>query len=194
MPKNTDTRARVLRTAATLFQTQGYHGTGLNQVLAEAAAPKGSLYFHFPGGKEQLATEAVTQAGGELCRLIETTLADARDPADAVEKVFGALGHVLAESDYTLGCPVAAVALESADTTALRSACGDVYGSWIDVVATFLTRHGLAADAARSTATVTVAAIEGALLLSRTQRDLAPLHAVADHVRDSIAATTGGTR
>jgi TetR/AcrR family transcriptional repressor of lmrAB and yxaGH operons len=193
MPKTTDTRARVLRTAATLFQTQGYHGTGLNQVLAEAAAPKGSLYFHFPGGKEQLAAEAVTQSGGELCQLIEATLEEASDPADAVDQVFALLGRILSESDFTLGCPVAAVAMETGDT-ALRSTCNTVYQSWIDVVARFLTRHGLAERQARSTATVTVAAIEGALLLARTQRDLAPLHAVADHVRDTLATATGGTR
>lgn len=194
MAKNTDTRARVLRTAATLFQTRGYHGTGLNQVLAEAAAPKGSLYFHFPGGKAQLAAEAVTQAGGELRQQIETTLDDARDAAAAVEAVVDLLGRVLSDSDFTLGCPIAAVALESDDSAALRSACAAAYGSWIDVVARFLTRRGVAEDQAHTTATVTVAAIEGALLLARTRRDLAPLHAVAGHVRDTVAAVTGDTR
>ncbi|MGW2312246.1 TetR family transcriptional regulator, partial [Actinomadura luteofluorescens] len=58
-----ETRERVLRTAAELFQRQGYHGTGLNQVLAESGAPKGSLYFHFPDGKEQLASESVALSG-----------------------------------------------------------------------------------------------------------------------------------
>jgi TetR/AcrR family transcriptional repressor of lmrAB and yxaGH operons len=193
MSKRTDTRERVLRAAATLFQAQGYHGTGLNQVLAEAAAPKGSLYFHFPGGKEQLAAEAVDLTGGELCRLIEATLANAADLAGAVERVIDLLAQVLSGSDFTLGCPVAAVALEAGDNAWLRSACDKAYRSWIDVVARFLAGHGLAEEQARTLATVTVAAIEGALLLARTQRDLAPLRAVAGHVRDVIATAAGDT-
>ena len=66
MPKRGETRERLLRTAATLFRQQGYHATGLNQVVADGRAPKGSLYFHFPGGKEQLAAESVALSAEEV--------------------------------------------------------------------------------------------------------------------------------
>lgn len=181
----------MLRTAATLFQTQGYHATGLNQVLAEGGAPKGSLYFHFPGGKEQLASEALTLAGGEMCQLIKEALDTADGPEAAVDAVLKHLADTLASSDFTAGCPVATVALDAAgDSGTIRSACDDVYQSWIDTIAGFLTRHG--ADAGRSSelAVVLVASIEGALLLARTRRDVAPLHAVGAHLRRTIEEAT----
>jgi TetR/AcrR family transcriptional repressor of lmrAB and yxaGH operons len=178
----------VLRTAATLFQTQGYHATGLNQVLAEGGAPKGSLYFHFPGGKEQLASEALTLAGGEMCQLIKETLHAAEEPEAAVETVLEYLADALVSSDFTAGCPVATVALDAAGgSDTIRSACDHVYQSWTDVIADFLAGHGVDADRSSALAVVLVASIEGALLLARTQRDVAPLRAVGAHLRLTIA-------
>src|SRR5690242_14581980 len=103
MPKKTDTRDRVLRTAATLFRTQGYHATGLNQVLAEGGAPKGSLYFHFPGGKEQLAVESLQLSAGEFC--------DQLRHAGSLDEALELLGEQLVASDFRAGCPIATVAL-----------------------------------------------------------------------------------
>src|SRR6266545_1604570 len=110
MVRRTDTRQRVLHTAVELFRTQGYHGTGLNQVLAEGGAPKGSLYFHFPGGKEQLAVEAVALGGTELCAMIAATLAAARNPVAGLDAIVDAIATDLAESDFRRGCPIATVA------------------------------------------------------------------------------------
>lgn len=188
MPRRTDTRERVLRTAATLFQTQGYHATGLNQVLAEGGAPKGSLYFHFPGGKEQLASEALALSGGEMCDLIKAALDAADEPEAAVGAVLQALADALEASDFTAGCPVATVALDAAgDSEAIRTACERVYASWTDTISDHLVGHGVAADRSAALAVVLVASIEGALLLAKTRRDVAPLHAVGAHLRRSIA-------
>ena len=77
----------MIRTAAGLFRAQGYHATGLNQVLAEGGLPKGSLYFHFPGGKEQLAVESLHLAGEELCAAMAAVLASTPDPATALERI-----------------------------------------------------------------------------------------------------------
>src|SRR3954470_2455016 len=98
MAKHGETRERLLRTAATLFRSQGYHGTGLNQVLAEGGAPKGSLYFHFPGGKEQLAVEAVELGGRQVCETITGLLAAAADPVSGVDSVVAALADDLERS------------------------------------------------------------------------------------------------
>ncbi|NBE50247.1 TetR/AcrR family transcriptional regulator [Streptomyces boluensis] len=188
MPRRTDTRERVLRTAATLFQTQGYHATGLNQVLAEGGAPKGSLYFHFPGGKEQLASEALTLAGAEMCLLIKTALDAAEKPEAAVDTVLAHLADALTASDFTAGCPVATVALDTAGSSdTIRSACDEVYRSWTDTIAAYLVAHGADADRAATLAVVLLASIEGALLLARTRRDVAPLLAVGAHLRPTLA-------
>jgi TetR/AcrR family transcriptional repressor of lmrAB and yxaGH operons len=171
MPRRTDTRQRVVRTAAELFRAQGYHATGLNQVLAEGGAPKGSLYFHFPGGKEQLAVEAIALAGNDVRDLLATLLDTEPDPAKALSHALALLGDQLLASDFRNGCPVATVALDAAaDSEPIRQACEDVYTSWHSVIAAHVGDDDLA--------TVVLAAIEGALLLARTRRSLTPLHTV----------------
>jgi TetR/AcrR family transcriptional repressor of lmrAB and yxaGH operons len=174
--KRGETRERLLRTAATLFRTQGYHATGLNQVVEEGRAPKGSLYFHFPGGKEQLAVESVTMAAGEVHASMR-----------AVDDLDGALAlfaEHLVESDFKRGCPVATVALDVAgESEQIREACASAYASWSDVLVEFLVRQGVPVERAPGLATTVLAAVEGALLLAKTRRDVAPLRQVAADLR-----------
>ncbi|SDD28628.1 TetR/AcrR family transcriptional regulator [Actinokineospora iranica] len=176
MARRTDTRERTLRTAAHLFRAQGYHGTGVNQVLTEGDLPKGSLYFHFPGGKEQLASEAVELVGGELRSWIEAILADAPDLPTGVITITESMAEHLAASDYRNGCPVGTLAQAANDVEGLRAACADMFASWHTVIRDQLTQHGF--TEADHLATTLIAAIEGAQLLARNQRDTAPLHAV----------------
>lgn len=176
MAKRGETRERLLRTAATLFQAQGYHATGLNQVVAEGRAPKGSLYFHFPDGKEQLAAESLALSAGEVRRRLRGV-----GDLDAALEFFAAR---LVASDFRDGCPVATVALDAAaDSERIRSACADAYGSWREVLVDFLVRQGIHVDRAPGLATTVLAAVEGALLLAKTQRDVAPLRQVGADLR-----------
>ncbi|WP_189221062.1 TetR/AcrR family transcriptional regulator [Saccharothrix coeruleofusca] len=177
MARRNDTRDRVVRTAAALFRSQGYHATGLNQVLAEGGAPKGSLYFHFPGGKEQLAAEAVAHAGQELGDALREVLARQEDPVEALRSALWLLSEGLVASDFRDGCPVATVALDAAaQSETIRRACAGVYDGWRSAIAEHLRTRFPDAD---ELATVVLAAIEGALLLARTRRDLSPVDAVA---------------
>jgi TetR/AcrR family transcriptional repressor of lmrAB and yxaGH operons len=174
MSKKTDTRERVLRTAAKLFRTQGYHATGLNQVLAEGGAPKGSLYFHFPGGKEQLAVESLQLSGGEFCEHLRQV--------GSLDDALELLGQRLIESDFKDGCPIATVALDAAgESEQIREACDQAYGSWEQVIASFLERQGI--KDASALATTVLAAIEGALLLAKTRKDVTPLRQVGEHLK-----------
>jgi TetR/AcrR family transcriptional repressor of lmrAB and yxaGH operons len=174
--KRGETKDRLLRTAAVLFQTQGYHATGLNQVVAEGSAPKGSLYFHFPGGKEQLAVESLALSAGEVNERLRTVT----DLDDALD-MFAAQ---LVASDFRVGCPVATVALDAAsESDLIRVACASAYGSWRVVLTDFLVRQGVHVDRAPGLATTVLAAVEGALLLAKTQRDVSPLRQVAADMR-----------
>jgi TetR/AcrR family transcriptional regulator, lmrAB and yxaGH operons repressor len=180
----------VIRTAASLFRAQGYHATGLNQVLAEGSLPKGSLYFHFPGGKEQLAVESLQLSGEELGAGIADALASTPEPARALDRILALLGEHLVATDFREGCPVATVALDAAaQSEPIRAACAGVYDSWRDIVARHLRAAGV--PDAEEVATVLVAAVEGALLLARTSRDVTPLHTVGTHLR---ALLTPGRR
>src|SRR5947208_1901482 len=100
MVNRTDTRRRMLESAAELFRTQGYHATGMTQRVSESRAPKGSLYFHFPGGKEQLAAEAVRLSGERLAGQFREITAAAPDPATAIDLIVAALAASLSESDF----------------------------------------------------------------------------------------------
>lgn len=182
----------MLATAADLFHRQGYHATGLNQLLSVGGAPKGSLYFHFPGGKEQLAAEALTLSASRMCEALRAGLAEAPNPAAAVEAVAELLAAALKDSDFRGGCPLSLVAMDAAaDSEPIRTACADGYASWLEVIARALERHGAQPEIAERLATVVLAGIEGGLLLARTTRDVAPLRAVARHLQTTIETELG---
>jgi TetR/AcrR family transcriptional repressor of lmrAB and yxaGH operons len=171
MPRTTTARADAIATAARLFHHQGYHGTGLAQVLAESGAPKGSFYFHFPGGKEQLAVEAVETSSTTVEALITNAAGRAHDAPDVVGRAGRAIARWLEETSFEEGCAVATLAAEAAGTSpALREACENAYARWRRLFTQALRQRGVAAAPASELATLTVAAIEGATLIARTER------------------------
>src|SRR5262249_60493649 len=101
-----DTRTRMIETTARLLQHRGYHGTSLNDILEQSGAPRGSLYFHFPGGKGELAIEATRAAVAEATQALQQALAEAKTPARAVRAYAEAAARLMRDTDYTFGCPV----------------------------------------------------------------------------------------
>ena len=192
-PRGQKTKKRVVGAAAELFRRQGYHGTGLNQILEQSGAPSGSLYFHFPGGKTELAVETVTAAGREIGQGIEYLLGSSDDVAEAVGSVVAYLAGDLRESGYQHGCPVGSVALDTAsDSEPIRLACRAIFEEWTAKVEARLHAAGWSKREAADEALVVVALIEGALLLARARHDTAPLDAVARHVRATLRRPAGG--
>jgi glyoxylase-like metal-dependent hydrolase (beta-lactamase superfamily II)/AcrR family transcriptional regulator len=193
MARHTGTRRRVLDAAAKLFQQQGYAGTGLNQVLAESSSPKGSLYFHFPGGKEQLAAESVTLSGTRMGEHMAAIVLAAEDPASALSGLVGLFAASLDGSGFRSGCPVATVALEAAPgSETIRSSCDAVYGLWTEGLSRALRRWGVPEEDAFPLAELVISAIQGGILLAKVRRDTAVLHSIARqltcHVSQSIHA------
>ncbi|RMI32932.1 TetR/AcrR family transcriptional regulator [Nocardia stercoris] len=180
MAPRSETRQRFLDAAADLFQRQGYHATGLNQLVSAGGAPKGSFYFHFPGGKEQLATEAVSQSGEQM-RVMLTTLLD----TGGFPAVIDALVEVLEQSGYERGCPLANIALDGSD--ALRGAVADQLGSWRSAITGYLTAYEVEPARAEQLSTMALASIEGALLLAKTWRDAAPLRSVGAYLIETLS-------
>jgi TetR/AcrR family transcriptional repressor of lmrAB and yxaGH operons len=172
---------------ARLMQRQGFAATGLQQILRESGAPKGSLYHHFPGGKEQLAAEAVALSGQRVAGAIRATLQHIDDPGDVARAIAGALGRQLSDSGFVDGCPIATVALEvPSNSGAMIAAVSEAFASWEALLAERLVEHGRPpADAARL-ASFAMSAIEGALLLSRAHRDIEPLRIAADQLADLL--------
>jgi TetR/AcrR family transcriptional repressor of lmrAB and yxaGH operons len=187
MAKRGETRGRVISTASETLRRRGYHGTGLNRVLEESGAPRGSLYFHFPGGKQELAAEAVAEAGGAIGDGIEALLRSSDDVGAAIGRVTEYLAADLRDSGYERGCPVGTPALDaSLVSEPVRLACREAFDWWARLIETRLREAGWAPADARDDALATVAAIEGALLVARTQRDVAPLRAVGRRMGESL--------
>jgi len=183
MPRTTDTRERMVKTAARLFRRQGYAATGWRQVVADGATPWGSQSHHFPGGKEQLATEALAFAGRRYERLIRSGLAGVH-PADFVTAWADLAAAELAASGWADGCPVATVALETAhESEPLARVCDAALRSWRDALAEAIAANGATAADARRLATFVIAAIEGGLLLARARRSAEPLLIVGGELR-----------
>ncbi len=196
--KGTLTKARLTESMLELIQTSGYSGTGLNAVIEHAAAPKGSIYFHFPDGKEGLGVAAVELAATQFGTLIAEAAASAGGPAEAARAAIEALASIVRESDFRLGCPVSVVTLEmGAESERLRRACATAFESWIAPTAALLEASGVDAEGARSLATVVVSTIEGAVIVSRALQNIQPLMSAADVVAELInqrCHTVGGTR
>ncbi|MFC9440232.1 TetR/AcrR family transcriptional regulator [Nocardia sp. NPDC057030] len=182
--KGTETRSRLISATRELVEKHGYFGAGLNQIIETSGAPRGSLYFHFPGGKDQLVAEALAQAGGEISALIDAI--EPGDTAAAAISVLGALGDRLAASDWHQGCPVATVTLDvSAANDVIQAECATAYAAWEEALRIRLRADGRA-DADDMAASI-LAMIEGALLLARAQRSRAPLERVARTIRAMLS-------
>jgi TetR/AcrR family transcriptional regulator, lmrAB and yxaGH operons repressor len=180
-----DSRAKFVAATAKLLQTQGYRATSIKDIAAAADAPIGSLYFLFPGGKDELAIEALSQSGSQVRDLLAALLAEQPSGEAIVTTYLGAIEWLLTESSYTDGCPIATVALEAAPAnTALADVIAEAFTSWAAVLQQALERVGLKAEAARIVATTSLAAVEGALIVARAQRD----PAVFAHVRAGLIA------
>lgn len=173
MALSTPTRERILYAAAELFRRQGYAGTGLNQIVAEAQAPFGSLYHHFPGGKQQLA-ENVIRAGGTFFQQLVTAVYDAEaNPEAAVRAVFRGAAETLMATDFQDACPIATIALDVASTSdPLRRATAKVFEQWTTALTERLDNH--------DHALAVLAALEGAFVLCRAQRTTAPMLAAGE--------------
>jgi TetR/AcrR family transcriptional repressor of lmrAB and yxaGH operons len=167
-------RERMISTTARLLQAQGYAATGLNRITAEATAPKGSMYHHFPGGKEELAAVAIATSAAVVSATLEDCLSRHDHAGDGLEAFIELLITQLEASNFTNGCPVATTALETAATSdRLAETTDEAFTSWTNAIAARLDGTDTTARA-----TTIVAAIEGALILAKAKRSIEPLREV----------------
>src|ERR1039457_5875811 len=165
------TRDRIVQRSAELFRHQGFAGTGVKQIVAEASAPFGSLYHFFPGGKEQLGEEVIRWSGATYGQLIDAFFVPGSDPVAATRGFFAAAAETLRETDYADACPIATVALEVSSTNEpMRKACAEVFDSWIDGAGERLVESGLTRKRSRALAISMLASLEGAFVLARALR------------------------
>jgi len=179
----TSTRDQIIEKTCELIELQGYHATGLNQIIKESGSPKGSLYYHFPGGKEELAVEAVSYIGSIVLRRIRENLAQIDDTAEAIRVFIRNIAFNVEMSGFRAGGPITTIAMETASTSeVLRQECERIYGEWQEAFAAKLQSGGISEDRARRLSLLIIAAIEGGVILCRTGQSREPLEQVAEEV------------
>jgi AcrR family transcriptional regulator len=170
------TRERIVEATSELFRRQGFNGTGVKQIVAEANAPFGSLYHFFPGGKSELGEEVIRTSGALYIQLFATIAAQAPDVLTAVGAFFDGAAETLRETDYADACPIATVALEVASTNEpLRQATADVFDSWITGATEYYVLAGIPRARARELALSMLSLLEGAFLFCRASRSTEPM-------------------
>jgi TetR/AcrR family transcriptional repressor of lmrAB and yxaGH operons len=174
------TRDQFIDTACDLLECQGFHATGLNQIIKESGAPKGSLYYYFPQGKDELAEAAIARAGAATAQRIEASLSASDDPAEAVSAFVAAIAHHVEATDYRSGGPLMTIAMETAATNErLNLACRAAYQRFQDAFEGKLIASGFDRERAAALATFILASIEGGIVLSRTYHSGDSLRRVA---------------
>jgi TetR/AcrR family transcriptional repressor of lmrAB and yxaGH operons len=177
MPRPDRSRAALVGTAALLFRRQGYAATGVNQILEAADVKAGSLYHHFPNGKQELAAAVVDTVGSEIERRLRTLLDSGAPVADIVDGWIDLLASGLV-SDRRDGCPIEPIATESVNASPqVRDASARAFEGWCHAIADRLRADGWRDADATQTALAVIALIEGALILSRISGDAAALNA-----------------
>lgn len=185
MPRQTDAREKMIRSAALLFRERGVSATSFSDVIEHSGAPRGSIYHHFGEGKTQLAEEATEWAGEMILSGLTAALARA-ELGEVIERTCRQWSDVLERSSFNAGCTVLAASLEGDREPSVRDAAGRVFGRWQERLAQALVERGVEEARARSIGALIVAAIEGAIVLSRAQRSVEPLERACTELREVV--------
>ena len=184
-----ETRDRIVEASSELFRRQGYVASGLKQIVTEADATIGSLYHFFPGGKSELAAETIRVSGALYGQLIPAVFDPAPDIVTAVRDFFDGAAEHLVETNYADACPIATVALEVSSTSErLRTACADVFESWIRAGIERFVVAGIPEGIARQLTIGMLAALEGAFILARAARSTEPLRIAGEVAAGTVEA------
>jgi TetR/AcrR family transcriptional repressor of lmrAB and yxaGH operons len=182
------TRDCIVSTASRLFFSQGYHATGLSQIIKDSGTPKGSLYHYFPNGKEELVRECIQKMNGQIQQKIEKTFAAHSNSAAAVFQFVQDLAEDAEAAGYTGLLPFSQwTAVEtSCISNELRQACQEVFAAWQGRITRHLMLDGISECKAQDLALITISLMEGALVISLTNQNKQPLVTAANYLSDMV--------
>ncbi|UPG68084.1 TetR/AcrR family transcriptional regulator [Gordonia hongkongensis] len=185
------TRDRILEAAAELYRRQGMPATGIKQISAAAEAPYGSIYHHFPGGKEAISVEVIRREGLRYGAFVGAQL-ETTDPLTGIPTLFENAGKLLESQDYSEACSIETIALEVASTNErLRLESAEVFESWLTGLATWFGQLEITEPERRRLALITLTALEGAFVLCRTLRSIEPIVVAGHGVQAAVQAAAG---
>lgn len=198
MKKKVKSKDVLIETASRLFKVRGYCGVGLNDIIEESGIPKGSLYYYFPEGKEQLAIAAIDNTKklvmADIQRVfnenshVGTASTGTSNPIDAFQAYVYELSRVFGEGGDPIGSPIGTIAGEKHSTSEpIRLACEATFKDWQSIYTKQFLEAGYAEQQATSLAIVFHALTEGGILLALTMKSGKPLEAIAEQIPSLFA-------
>jgi TetR/AcrR family transcriptional repressor of lmrAB and yxaGH operons len=177
------TKEKMIDATITLMRRNGFHGTGLNEILKESGAPKGSMYHFFPEGKRQIAGEAIAVYAKRVRTYMDESLSSAKQPAAKIHALFSAVAQRLERAEFRQSCAAGATCLDLDDNLeVVRLAIATMFSDCVDLIA----RHFAIRDARRRRwfAGLVLTVIEGAYIRGRAERSIRPLEEAAFWLAD----------
>lgn len=185
MARRGDSRERMVNSAITLLRERGVSGVTVDAVLAHSGAPRGSVYHHFPGGRDELILTALRQAGDYITASILKSV-ETGDPLQVLDKFAAFWLKSLKATAYQSGCPVLAMAVDTReDLPEAGELVREIFAAWLSAFTDLLEATGK--PRARALATLTVASIEGAIVLCRVQQSPIPLEDAVGELKTLLA-------
>jgi TetR/AcrR family transcriptional repressor of lmrAB and yxaGH operons len=172
-------REEMIEGALSLLARQGLQATSFSEVLKLTKAPRGSIYHHFPGGKDELVDEALKLLWKRTVGFIEAL--DSSKPEKITEGFLGLWRHLLLNYDFSTGCSAVAVTVAT-NSPKLLERSASIFNSWQEILTEKFVKAGLSKKQAGEFATTLIAASEGAVVMSRAARDIEPFERVAKHL------------
>ena len=173
MPQESGSRQRMIEATIDLMRRSGLTGAGINEIVRASGAPKGSVYHFFPGGKQQIASEALMAYSRRVLEFIEAALGSRRSASAKVTALFAAFARRVEEGEFRKSCPAGTVCLDlDPELESLRNVVANAFGSWTHLIAHHFT-DGDRRDA-ESFAGLLLTAIEGAYIRARAERSSRP--------------------
>ncbi len=183
---------RLIQVAMGHYWRDGLGGTGVQQLLDESGTTRGSFYFHFPGGKDQLAEHSLALAAGQITDRLRECLVDGDTVEAGIRRFIDGYTRLVVTSDYQLGCPLAIAALEGAGIPGVRIVVERTFADWQQILGERLQDEGMSPEASVDAAQLVVSSLEGALILARGLRTERPLRTLSRSMPRLLQPGPGG--
>jgi len=190
-PKGIETKDKMIEATIRLMRRSGLFGAGINEIIKESGAPKGSMYHFFPGGKRQIASEALAVYAQRILGVFDKSLSSAKRPGEKIKALFRTLEQRLERADYRQSCAVGAVSLDlEDDLEVVRLAAAGAFSAWLELIS----KHFRIADRRRrqSFAGLVLTAIQGGYIRGRAERSASPFREAAAWLADIAEQEVSG--
>jgi AcrR family transcriptional regulator len=172
----------MVTSAAVLLSEHGVAGTSVAKVLAHSTGPRGSVGFHFPGGRNELLTDALTAVGATVTGTLRDAARQGADPAAVFTGICHRYRKRLVATGFTAGCPVGAAMQEAHHDADLGPVVSGIVADWQDALSDLLINSGHGRRDAHRLAMLAISSLEGAIMMARVTASPTPIDGVIDHI------------